>query len=380
MKRNGRTSKPRLSESSRDSERDERIARALVKWFRANARDLPWREITEAGTRDAYRSLVSEFMLQQTQVSRVIEKFAPFLERFPTIQELANADENVVLGAWSGLGYYRRARLLHAAAKEIVRNHDGRVPSNARTLREITGIGAYTAGAISSIVFQEREPLADGNVARVTLRLDAVQDASPSTPAVMKRVWKRATELIQTPTGSTQPGALNEAMMELGATVCTPKGPSCSTCPVSAECVSRREGVQHLIPLAKSAMKKKPVVMLSVAIVDSNGRMLLEQRDDKGMWAGLWQSPTFETSGNFSPSVEAALLAQAQEALGLSARLSVIERFHHATTHRDVTVIVAKANIKRKTIGEREWFDAESIAELGISNAQRRVMDIARGS
>lgn len=330
--------------------------------------------------RDAYRSLVSEFMLQQTQVSRVIEKFAPFIERFPNIEALANADEKSVLGAWSGLGYYRRARLLHAAAKQIVSEHGGRVPSHASILRDITGIGAYTAGAISSIVFAQREPLADGNVARVTLRLDAVKDASPSQPTVMKRVWTRAAELIETPTGSKHPGVLNEALMELGATVCTPKAPSCATCPVASDCASRRKGLQHVIPLAKSALKKKPIVMLSVVVADSRGRMLMEQRGEKGMWAGLWQSPTFESATPFSTSVEDELLAKAREALGLSMRLSVIERFAHATTHREVTVIVAKAVTRVSKLGEREWFDSEAIAELGISNAQRRVMEIALGS
>ncbi|MFG0315432.1 MAG: A/G-specific adenine glycosylase, partial [Phycisphaerales bacterium] len=198
---------------------DAALTRALEAWFRASARELPWR----TDTRDPYRSLVSELMLQQTQVSRVIEKFGPFLERFPTVEALAAAPEDDVLAAWSGLGYYRRARLLHACAKAIVEHHDGVVPDSLDDLLELPGIGRYTAGAIASMVFGQRAPIVDGNVARVLLRVHN-KPVPQTEKTTIDWAWQRAEELVG---ACDDPAVFNEAMMELGATVCVPKGPRC---------------------------------------------------------------------------------------------------------------------------------------------------------
>ncbi len=179
---------------------DRKIARSLEAWFVDAAREMPWR-ITP---RDPYWSLVSEFMLQQTQVSRVLEKFGPFVERFPSIQSLAEADEEEVLGEWSGLGYYRRARMLHACAKAVVEPHNGVIPSDVESLMALPGIGRYTAGAMASMVFGDREPLVDGNVMRVLQRLHNV-DQQQTDPATIKWAWERATRLVE---ASTNPGVL----------------------------------------------------------------------------------------------------------------------------------------------------------------------------
>jgi len=202
--------------SSPPRDTDRRRVRALERWFARHARDLPWRR-----RRTGYRALVAEVMLQQTQVSRVAERYVEFLRRFPTVRGLAEADEQEVLAAWQGLGYYRRARNLHAAARLIVAERGGRIPRTVDGLRQLPGVGRYTAGAIASIVYGAPAPIVDGNVQRVIARWDA-NDAPPADASTVAETWRRAEDLV----GATaRPGVLNEALMELGATVCTPVNP-----------------------------------------------------------------------------------------------------------------------------------------------------------
>ena len=196
--------------------RDAAIVRALCGWFRRKARDLPWRR-----RRTGYTALVAEAMLQQTQVARVVERYRAFLRRFPSVRVLAEAREQQVLAEWQGMGYYRRARNLHAAAKMIVRDFGGRVPRTADKLRKLRGVGRYTAASIASIVYGERTPLVDGNVQRVLARLDA-RPGRAQDPKLVKWAWRRAAELVEL---VDSPGSLNEGLMELGAVVCTPGSP-----------------------------------------------------------------------------------------------------------------------------------------------------------
>ncbi len=214
---------------------DRQLAARLESWFRKQARPLPWRVVDRrSGRRNPYRALVAEVMLQQTQVGRVLEKYGPFLRRFPTVRALAAADEQEVLAAWSGLGYYRRARLLHCAARAIVERHRGRIPDDAAALRALPGVGRYTAGAIASIVFGRAEPIVDGNVRRVLLRIEgravrAKRDGNDGW------CWDQAGRLVKS---AASPAVFNEALMELGATVCVPRGPKCVACPIAAWCAS----------------------------------------------------------------------------------------------------------------------------------------------
>ncbi|MCA9294882.1 MAG: A/G-specific adenine glycosylase, partial [Phycisphaerales bacterium] len=221
---------------------DRSRALAIEDWFRANARDLPWR-----AARSAYAGLVSESMLQQTQVARVVERFTQFMARFPTVHDLAAADEQEVLAIWQGLGYYRRARHLHQAAKAIVEEHDGVIPADINALRALPGVGRYTAGAIASIIYHRPEPIVDGNVYRVLARLDA-QNKPASDAEAQRWGWSRASELVQL---ARDPGAFNEGMMELGATICTPRAPACSDCPVRAGCRAHADGRADVIPPPK---------------------------------------------------------------------------------------------------------------------------------
>ena len=198
------------------------LQQELLRWYDRSARDLPWRR-----TRDPYAVWVSEIMLQQTRVETVIPYYERFLARFPSARVLAEADEDAVLSHWSGLGYYRRARLLHSGVQEVVARYGGEVPEDADARRRLPGVGRYTAGAIGSIAFDKAEPVVDGNVTRVLARLFRI-DTPVGSATTTKRLWREAAELVP----EQRPGDFNQALMELGATLCTPKKPLCDACPV----------------------------------------------------------------------------------------------------------------------------------------------------
>lgn len=343
--------------------RSRRVAMALTQWFERNARDLPWREIdARLKRRDAYRSLVSEAMLQQTQVARVLEKYAAFIGRFPTVRHLARADEQAVLAAWSGLGYYRRARNLHLAAKMIVEEFGGEVPREVASLRRLPGVGRYTAGAVASMVFGDAEPIVDGNVRRVLLRVEGRDAKEPW-------VWSRAERLVK---AAARPGAMNEALMELGATVCTPANPRCGECPLAKMCVARREGTQGRIPKPAKAATRRDVFH-SVVVVRSRGRVLMEQRPEKGLWAGMWQAVTIERDDR------AATRAEVVKSLRLK-ELALAERFDHMTSHRRVRFEVWSGRLSGVRPARGEWVQERGTGALAMSNAQRRILKgILRG-
>lgn len=257
---------------------DEEVFRKrLLAWYDVSARDLPWRK-----SRDPYRVWVSEIMLQQTRVVAVIEHYHEFLKRFPTVQKLAAAREASVLAAWSGLGYYRRARMMHAAAKVMVREHKGRFPETAAAWRDLPGIGRYTSAAIASIAFGEAVAVVDGNVERVLQR--TCRSALPDS-----EVWEKAEALLD----RKRPGDFNQAMMELGATVCTPRAPACLTCPVVELCATRGE----LRGAVKAPRQKKREI--HYALDHRDGKVFLVQRPlDASLMAGMWELPEIEAPAN----------------------------------------------------------------------------------
>jgi A/G-specific adenine glycosylase len=243
-------------------------------WYDANKRDLPWRK-----TRDPYRIWLSEIMLQQTRVAAVIEHYHEFLHRFPTVEKLASARESSVLAAWSGLGYYRRARMLHAAAKIVVREYDGKFPTTAAGLHNLPGIGRYTAAAIASIAFEEPVAVVDGNVERVLCRFSGQNLAS-------EKLWTTANEFID----ADRPGDFNQAVMELGATVCTPRAPTCLTCPIVDFCATRGD----LTFSKNSAPQQKREIHYSLLNKGANrsGKVFLVQRPhNASVMAGMWELP-----------------------------------------------------------------------------------------
>lgn len=270
------------------------IARALGEWFPRAQRDLSWRR-----TRDPYAIWVSEIMLQQTRVETVETYYGGFLERFPDVGTLAAADEQAVLEAWSGLGYYRRARLLHRGARYVAHELGGRLPEDAAGLREIPGIGPYTAGAIGSIAFDRPVPLVDGNVARVHSRLAAIAEPAQQD-AGAKHHWGFVEQVLQH--GS--PRVLAQALMELGATVCTPKNVRCASCPVRECCAAHARGLQTEIPAPKQK-KVSPEQHFWALGLTWGSRLLLERRPEEGLLAGLWCLPLVERAGDRAPTREA---------------------------------------------------------------------------
>lgn len=349
---------------------DRDITRAIARWFGQNARELPWR----LSPCDPWLSLMSEIMLQQTQVARVAERFDAFAKRFPTPAAMVRAPVDDVLTMWSGLGYYRRARMLHACASAIVERHAGQVPNDAQQLHALPGVGRYTAGAVASIAFGKPEPLVDGNVSRVLLRLHGV-DQPADGPGVPVWAWDRATDLAHA-AGANIAG-YSEGVMELGATVCTPRTPRCCSCPVSKHCRAHELGIADRIPRPKSRIARKPLAISALVVVDRRGRVLLEPRPAGGLWGGLRQPPSVERD-----SATPVSLARTMDRLGLVGLVGVegrATRFEFATTHRAVTVRVWRGTAfhaarVRESRGGAAWHYEYSLNDLGLGSAQRRML------
>lgn len=260
------------------------FSKELLGWYETAKRDLPWRR-----HRNPYYIWVSEIMLQQTRVDTVIPYFQRFIERFPTIQALAEAPEEEVLKCWEGLGYYSRARNLQAAARQVMERHDGIVPDNKKDVSALKGVGPYTSGAILSIAYNQPEPAVDGNVMRVLSRYFLIEEdiMKIGTRTLMEDL---ATELI--PPG--RAGDFNQALMELGALICTPKSPQCLICPVMVHCAGRLEGAEDRLPVKNKAKPPRPEYRL-VALVEGDGeqsgRVLVRRRPDSGLLARMWELP-----------------------------------------------------------------------------------------
>ena len=261
-----------------------RIAPLLLAWYDRHARTLPWR-----GIHDPYRTWVSETMLQQTRVETVIGYYARFLQRFPTVAELAAAPEDDVLKMWEGLGYYSRARNLHKGAKQVVTEYGGVIPSSVEELRKISGIGPYTAGAIASIAFDQPVPAVDGNVIRVVSRLRGIRE-NVGVPSVRRALEGEASALVP----ADRPGDFNQAVMDLGATICTPGTPSCERCPLQGECDAFAAGDAEDLPVLP---RKNPPKVLdyTICLIFSGDRVLMRQRTE-AMLRGLWVFPMIEGS------------------------------------------------------------------------------------
>jgi len=336
------------------------IAAAIEAWFSPHARTLPWRE-----DRTGWRALVSEIMLQQTQVSRVLKKYASFMRRFPTPQSLADASEQELLSRWQGLGYYRRARSLHRAAGQIVESFGGEVPLDAKSLRSLAGVGRYTAGSIASIVAGRREPIVDGNVARLLARLEC--DDREQDRAFESRRWCQAEALVQ---ACVDPALLNEGMMEFGATVCSPSSPSCESCPLQAGCGAYAANRVAAVPRPK-ARAKRAVMHHHAVVVRSRGRVLLQQRPDTGLWAGMWQAPTIESDRRLDIGRLATELPQAFRSL--TSMASLVRQLTHRTVHVHVhTAAPPRGGIRGR---EYQWVDESELAHRPLSNAARAVFD-----
>jgi len=306
----------------------------MLAWYDAHRRDLPWRQ-----NRDPYRVWLSEIMLQQTRVAAVIAHYREFLRRFPTIRKLAAAREASVLAAWSGLGYYRRARMMHAAAKVIVREHGGKFPATAEALLALPGIGRYTAAAVASIAFAEPVAVVDGNVERVLQRLSGRRLAG-------EELWIASDQLLD----AKRPGDFNQAMMELGATICTPRAPACLTCPVVGICASRGE----LPVAAKAAPQKKREIHYELCSRD--GDVLLVQRArTASLMPGMWELPEQEAI----PAVEKPHLI-----------------LRHSITVTNYTVHVWRS--AAASLNGGRWTSIERLKQVPLTGLARKILRAAQ--
>jgi A/G-specific adenine glycosylase len=337
------------------------IRQKLLGWYDDAARDLPWRH-----TRDPYAIWVSEVMLQQTRVETVVPYYQRFLKRFPTPSALAEADEDAVLSHWSGLGYYRRARLLHAGVREVVAQYGGKVPEDADARRALPGVGRYTAGAIGSIAFDKEEPIVDGNVTRVLARLFRI-DTPVGTSVTNHRLWEEAARLVP----GVRPGALNQALMELGATICTPKQPRCESCPAAGQCEAFAHGEAEALPIPRARKAPKEVRLSAVVATRGRGadRKVWLIKGDRALFGGLWGVPM----------VEGKPRTALREA-GLRARLGYepVEKVEHVLTHRRLRIDVYRASGARGTETKgRRAFTLDDLASVGVSTLTKKLLAAA---
>ena len=331
-----------------------KFRRRLLAWYDGQARALPWRE-----SRDPYRVWVSEIMLQQTRVAAVIEKYQEFLRRFPTVEKLAGTREDSVLAAWSGLGYYRRARMMHAAAKVIVRELGGKFPESEEGWRALPGIGRYTAAAIASIAFDEPVAVVDGNVERVLQRLCGRRRAG-------EELWTTASELLE----AKRPGDFNQAMMELGAVVCTPRAPECLMCPVMELCATRGE----LAGAGRASRQKKREIHYALHLRD--GEVLLVRRAlDAPVMAGMWELPEVAEPrvGSVGQQVPPPRFARPRNdknkrAAGQQPWFTV----RHSITVTDYTVRVWRGKATPRHAGK--WIAVERLGRVALTGLARKIL------
>jgi A/G-specific adenine glycosylase len=337
------------------------IRQRLVTWYEGAGRKLPWRE-----SRDPYRILVSEMMLVQTTVTAVVPYFARFLDRFPTVADLASADEDNVLKAWEGLGYYRRARQLQAAAQVIVADHGGVFPDDPIAIRALPGVGRYIAGALLSFAFDRPAPIVEANTQRVLARWLA-WDEDLKTVRSQNRLWEAASRIVP----EVGPGTFNQAFMELGALVCIPRKPLCLACPVAGECLSRKLGVQDQIPRFVARTPPKAVSEACLLVV-RDGKLLIVKRGKGRLWENFWEFPTVHLGG---PDPAGRGLAEAGEIdlerglirlTGVRASIGPVSRIIRfgVTTHR----VTLEAHLA-------EWLDGEPIPGPGLVEAAWESID-----
>ncbi len=360
--------------------------RRLLAWYRRNGRhDMPWRK-----TKDAYAVVVSEFMLQQTTVATVLPYYARFLKRFPTLKALADADLTDVLAQWSGLGYYARARNLWSAMRAVADNHGGHIPTTPEELEELPGVGPYTAGAIASFAFNKPGAVLDGNVIRVLMRVLGIED-DPKLQAVQVLLKKISLDLCalspKTLKAAGGPRDLNLAMMDLGATLCSPLAPACGKCPVAALCQAKAVGKQEQIPL-KGEKIARPTVRKLHAIIEWKGKWLMGQRPEGGLFGGLWEFPGIDVPAGTEPVL--ALEEAMKRETGLKIRVrQALPAFDQQLTHRVFLVrsflcepyatdLPVTLPGKSENHTSFRWVSPGGLGLLGISAITKRMVLLAR--
>ena len=338
----------------------------LITWFEREQRELPWRK-----DQDPYKVWVSEIMLQQTRVDTVIPYFTRFLEQFPTINALAEADEEKVLKAWEGLGYYSRVRNLQSAVKEVREKYNGKVPDSPEEISTLKGIGPYTAGAILSIAYGKPEPAVDGNVMRVLSRLLLIwEDIAKSSS---RKTFETA---IRKLISHENPSYFNQALMELGALICTPTSPACLLCPVREHCQAYTTGVQNELPIKSKKKKQRPVELTAAILKDEKGRILIRKRPNTGLLANLWEFPNTEVNLEFRSEKDQFQdyineLYQIEISLG-----NMVGRIEHVFSHLVWNIHVYKGYLDGE-ISERpdlKLVTLEEIEKFAFPVSQKKIL------
>ena len=352
--------------------RAARLAERLLRWYAHHRRTMPWRDHP-----DPYAVWVSEIMLQQTRVDTVDAYFRRFYHAFPTVDALAAASIDDVLKQWQGLGYYSRARNLQKAAKQLVADHDSQLPADVDALLALPGIGRYTAGAIASMAFGQREPVVDGNVIRVLSRLFAIHD-DPKRAAVGKQLWALAGALVP----AAAPGDFNQALMDLGSTVCTPRNPTCGACPWTRFCQGRKTGAQNELPFSQPS-KPLPHHTIVVGVIHrgrgQRERVLIDQRQPDQMLGGMWEFP----GGKVEPGEThaGALAREVREEVGLV--VTVGDHFatvNHAFSHFKITLHAYHCRVKSGTAraiecAKVQWVTRDELHLYALPKATLKVIE-----
>ena len=344
------------------------FATSLLRWFARHQRDLPWRH-----SRDPYAVWVSEAMLQQTQVATVVPYFERFLAAFPTIAALAAADEQAVLRLWEGLGYYRRARHLHQAARRIVAEHGGVFPSDLDGCAALPGIGRYMVGAILSQAFDQRLPIVEANTKRVLCRLFG-HTGDPASSATQRWLWEQAAAILP----RKQVGDFNQAMMELGALVCTPRAPDCGACPVAVHCIARRKGLVDQIP-PPAAPPRIEEVSEAAVVLRRGTKALLVQRPDGGRWSGMWEFPhgVVQRGENTEQAARRLVAELTGLPLTLAAELPTIR---HGVTRFRITMrcfegLCGNGRFASSFYVKGRWVPPAKLVDYPVSRPQRQLAD-----
>ncbi len=369
-----------LTEAGHSAARPEVLdafRRALPAWFDGARRPMPWREPGPDGQRDPYRVWVSEVMLQQTRVETATPYFRRFVERFPTVDALARAPLDDVLKRWEGLGYYSRARNLHRAAQQVVAEHDGRVPSDETAFRALPGVGPYTAAAVLSLAFDEPLAVLDGNVIRVLTRVFAV--TADARAGRTRTALQGVADLLL---DGDRPGRWNESVMELGATVCTPRSPACPRCPLRPVCRAARLGTPEAFPVVS---KRAPTPHHTIAVglvTDADGRILIQRRPQDAMLGGLWEFPGGKVEQG--EEISAACARELREELGITVEVGApVARVEHAYSHFRITMHAFRCRLvsgepATETGEPFAWAAVADLDDYAFPRANGRVIEALR--
>jgi A/G-specific adenine glycosylase len=343
------------------------ITETLLNWYSKNARQLPWRAIPSP-----YRTFVSEIMLQQTRVETVLPYFDRWMQTFPDVQRLASAEEQQVLKLWEGLGYYSRARNLHKAAKAIVENHNGEIPQDIEQLKKLPGIGPYTAGAITSIAFDQPNIAIDGNIRRVISRLENITSLL-SSPEFECACQTKLVELLPLKGA----GDFNQALMDIGATICTPKSPACSICPLSTHCLAFAAGTQATLPNRKEKAPPPHYIVTAGIMMQDNFKVLLCQRPNDKLLGGLWEFPGGKQEDG--ESLQQALIRELDEELQITVKVGKeVGIYEHAFTHFRITLHAFFCTIVRGTptpteAQDMQWISLSDLEQYPMGKVDRLI-------